>query len=160
MLDLPNSVLKSAFDRRGKDGIELPNTAQQTGQQLLQREHIRSECFNLFVCHCIEVRVAAGQQGRLLAWYAAARSCYLTAEAGARKLCWKGYRVWLLHNAKVWRYCSPSLRKSSRNFAIGPGVKGRLRSIHAIEISGSNSRSRARAEQASSIPPICARFTM
>ena len=62
MLDLPNRVLKAAFDRRGKDGIQLPNAAQQTGQQLLQREHIRSECFNLFV-HLIEARMAAGQHG-------------------------------------------------------------------------------------------------
>ena len=82
MLDLPNRVLKAAFDRRGKDGIELPNAAQQTGQQLHQREHIRSERFNLFVSlvsHLIEVRVAAGQHGRRLSWYAAARSCYLSA---------------------------------------------------------------------------------
>ena len=63
MLDLPNRVLKAAFDRRGKDGIELPNAAQQTGQQLHQREHIRSERFNLFVSHFIEVRMAAGQHG-------------------------------------------------------------------------------------------------
>ena len=66
MLDLPDRILKPALNRRRKDRIELPNPAQQTGQQLHQREHVRSERFNLLVClasHLIAVRVAAGQKG-------------------------------------------------------------------------------------------------
>ena len=51
MLDLLHCVLKSALDRRGKDRIELADAAEQTGEQLLEREHIRAECFQLLVGH-------------------------------------------------------------------------------------------------------------
>ena len=63
-----------------------------------------------------------------------------------------------MRKAEPWAYCSPALRRPSRNFAIAPGVYGTLRSIQAIELSGCNSCSCARAAPASSIRPAWARL--
>src|SRR5262245_61389243 len=51
--------------------------------------------------------------------------------------------------ADIKIYSKPALRMPSRNFSIGPAVYGTYCLIHAIDITGNNSLTRARASRAS-----------